>query len=257
MNAPNFQRNPSPQSNEDQDFEWDLEKSFVEIVHLEVHSVAQPLPAVFNDEPVIFSNNTSGVTLKYVRPINLEVFCLDIRKTLHWPMLEADPVFKDIDYDSELVPLDKVDEWLQNRPYRNKVTDIMGFERGSHTHRSKRALSDEVVDRNRGVNLGSYSTFPLEKCRQSLETHRTSPGNHFTSMFDGSSTPVYARPSTPSLGAEDDVWAPQPGEGLSTNSPTRDPTEVRLAALGVTGSPKPLSKRQSKPYFGTLASYEE
>jgi hypothetical protein len=190
--------------------------------------------------------------------MNLEVFCRDIRKTLHWPRLKPDPVFKDIDYDADLVPLDKVDEWVQNRRYKNKREGTKEFGEGAQPISSrKRARSDEQVDTDKQMSQGYLPTFLPENRRSSLDAYRTPPGNTFTPTLDGPNTPVYARSGTPSLGAEDDVWAPQPGEGLITNSPAEDATEARLASLGVTGSPKPLLKKPQNLYSGPSAGHEE
>jgi hypothetical protein len=257
--APNFQQDTTSSSVESEDFEWDFEKIFAEIICSGADPVTQPLPAVFSDESILISShNTTGVTSKYVRPMNLEVFCRDIRKTLHWPRLKPDPVFKDIDHDADLVPLDKVGEWVQNKRRKNKWGDIKELGDSARPISSrKRAWSNEQVDMDRQMSQGYPSVFLPEKRRSSLDTHRIPPGNVFTLALDGPNTPVYARPGTPPLGAEDDVWAPQPGEGLITNSPAEDPTEARLASLGVTGSPKPLLKKAQNIYSGPAANHEE
>lgn len=244
---------------EEQQFNWDFQKIFQEKKpQRTADPIASPLPAVFDQEPILPpAFNAKGVTCKYVRANNLEVFSRGVRQSLQWALLKSDPAFSDIDFESPLIPLDEVGKWAAERQeQRANQTSIHSaadspqvFDQDDIEHQLKfesqyefNQTGDEAVDVPSGHKLlGSDEHF-----RESRSG---------TPSFDRSSTPNLENPGTPILeDADDDAWAPQPGESHRSTTPTpayesavdsSDPTEAFLASLGVSGAPKPVLQKRS------------
>jgi hypothetical protein len=233
---------------EEEDFDWDLEKAFVEIEHKPADEIAHPLPSHYSEEVILPpACDANGITSKYVRPHNLEIFIRDIRSSLNWAILKGDPVFKEIDYDSPSIPLDQLNTWVEYQLRREQSTVFVNEEFDQGSPLPQKALWYD------GANDHPTHGVPLQP--DVFEDHQQSPvspsllqpsrrpsSNRSETPVLGQTTPGVARSGTPSFGTDDDAWAPQPGEGQISTSPTEDPTEALLASLGVTGHPKPVSQ---------------
>lgn len=235
------------------DFEWDLEKIFTEEIHKDADPIGRPLPDVYDEEPILPpAYNANAIVCKYARPNNLEVFTRGIRYSLHWPSVKADPVFNDIAYGSPLIALDDIGSWIQQRQQRHVLSELA--QDGSQPSPSHEpAWSEEQEDDKPHISPEVFLEPELSGIHQApqrppRDLYRNDSAGHDragTPVVGGSSTPAFGRSGTPSFGAEDDAWAPQPGEGQVTTSPVADPTEALLASLGVTGTPKPISQKHS------------
>jgi len=237
-------------TSEETEFEWDLEQIFTTEIKKEADPIGRPLPTVYDEEPILPpAYNAKAIVGKYVRPNNLDIFARDIRLSLHWPSLKADPVFTDIAFDSPLIPLDDIESWIRQRQNRFDLVELMqSGGQPSPTH--KRAWSEEQDNNSKKICrnvllepdiLRSHQA-PQAGMHESNEALR--PARDVTPAVDRSTTPAFERSGTPSFGA-DDAWAPQPGEGQFATSPITDPTEALLASLGVTGSPKPIAPKNA------------
>lgn len=250
--APPFEHS-SEKTDDTEDFDWELEKIFAEEIHKDADPIGRPLPNVYDEEPILPpSYNASAITCKYVRPNNLEIFARDIRLSLHWPSLRADPVFSDISYSSLLIPLHDIESWIQRRQNRPRLEELMQ-DGGRSSPSRKRAWSEEQDDNGQNINQEAFPGPDIPKMqRDSLENTKDVGSSELVTLdragtptIDRSGTPAFRKSGTPSFGVEDDAWAPQPGEGQITTSPVADPTEALLASLGVTGTPKPISQNNS------------
>jgi hypothetical protein len=235
------------------DFEWDLEKIFTEEVHKDADPIGRPLPTVYDEEPILPpAYNANGIICKYVRPNNLEIFARDIRFSLHWPSVKTDPVFSNIAYGFLLIPLDDIGSWIQQRQNRQVLSELAQDD-GQLSPSRNGAWPEEREDDKRPISQEVFLEPEMGRIYQaSQEPPKDVESSEFgridrvgTPAVERSSTPAFGRSGTPSFGADDDAWAPQPGEGQVTTSPVADPTEALLASLGVTGTPKPVSQKNS------------
>jgi hypothetical protein len=243
------------------EFQWNLEKIFANETKKDSDPIGRPLPTVYDEEPIPPpAYNAKAIVSKYVRPNNLEIFARDIRLSLHWPSLKADPVFNDIDFDSPLIRLDAIESWIQQRQNRLDLTELS--QNGSQPSPTlKRAWTEGQGNDSKKMCLDTLLGF--DASRSPYAPHGgmdgagelARPERDVTPVVDRSTTPAFGRSATPSFGADDDAWAPQPGEGQTTISPVTDPTEVLLASLGVTGSPKPIATKN--PGLLTSPTYVE
>jgi hypothetical protein len=242
---------------EELEFEWDLEKIFLELPHKPADPIAHPLPKEFDEEPILPPvYNATGITSKYVRPTNLEVYVRDVRLSLHWPTVRTDPVFRDINYNLPLVPLDQLDTWLQYQMDGDGMASFPHHETASLSPTSRKRPRSEVEEHEVEQHMGhSYETSLNSEPNDESQPSPVSPSILQSQSISGfkmvgtpalnrTDTPSLERSGTPSFGvdAEDDAWAPQPGEGQISTSPVEDPTEALLASLGVSGTPKPVSQ---------------
>lgn len=255
------QPSPTGDRNEEAEFHWNLEKAFTEVTQKDADPIGHPLPTIYDEEPILPpAYNAKAIIGKYVRPNNLEIFARDIRLSLHWPSLKADPVFNDIIFSSPLIPLDEIGSWIQQRQSRLDLTELT--QSGSHVSpRLKRAWSEEQEADSKKICHDNAVELDVSRSQQAPHggmdgaSELVRPARDVTPVVDRSATPTFGRSMTPSFGADDDAWAPQPGEGQITTSPVTDPTEALLASLGVTGSPKPIA--QKNPALLTSPVYME
>lgn len=249
--APPPQPPVTEKTNEDAEFEWDFEKIFATEIKKDADPIGCPLPTVYDEEPILPpAYNAKAIIGKYVRPNNLEIFARDIRKSLHWPSLKADPVFSDIAFDSPMILLDYIESWIQQRQNRLDLAELM--QSGGQTSPSRKRAWSEEQDNNskkicRDVLLEPDISRSYQAPQGSMDgaSELLRPARDVTPAVERSTTPAFERSGTPSFGADDDAWAPQPGEGQITTSPVTDPTEALLASLGVSGSPKPIVPKNS------------
>jgi hypothetical protein len=254
--APPPQLPAAGKTNAEAEFEWDLERIFATEIKKEADPIGCPLPTVYDEEPILPpAYNAKAIVGKYVRPNNLEIFARDIRLSLHWPSLKADPVFNDIAFDSPLIPLDGIESWIQQRQNRLDLVELM--QSGCQPSPTRKRAWSEEQDNNSKICrdvlpepdiFGSHHA-PQTGMYGSNEALR--PARDVTPAVDRSTTPAFERSGTPSFGA-DDAWAPQPGEGQIATSPITDPTEALLASLGVTGSPKPIAPKNAALHMSPL-----
>jgi hypothetical protein len=245
------QPSAAEETNEEAEFQWSLEKIFAKEVKKDADPIGRPLPTVYDEEPILPpAYNAEAIIGKYVRPNNLEIFARDIRLSLHWPSLKADPVFNDIPFNSPLIPLDDIESWIQQRQSRFDLTELA--QNGSqHSPTLKRAWLEEQERNSKKICYDSLPEPDISRSQQAPHggmdgaSDLTKLARDVTPAVDRSTTPAFGRSCTPSFGADDDAWAPQPGEGQITTSPVTDPTEALLASLGVTGSPKPIAPKNS------------
>jgi hypothetical protein len=251
LTAPPPQPLVTEKANEEAEFEWDLEKIFATEIKKDADPIGRPLPTVYDEEPILPpAYNAKAIIGKYTRPNNLEIFSRDIRLSLHWPSLKADPVFSDIAFDSPLIPLDDIESWIQQRQNRLDLAELLQSGGQPSTTR-KRAWSEEHENDSKKICRDVLLEPDISRSRQApqggmdgaSELLRPAPARDVTPAVDRSTTPAFGRSGTPSFGADDDAWAPQPGEGQIATSPVTDPTEALLASLGVTGSPKPIAPK--------------
>ncbi|TAQ87545.1 hypothetical protein B7494_g4124 [Chlorociboria aeruginascens] len=229
------------QSEEDKEFNWDFKKAFVDNIAHEVVAIAQPLSMSFDMTPVpLLDKNSKNSVSRYARKDNLKEFTRPIQTSPQWSYLQQDPAFAKINLDSELIPLDSINAWMHARhgttaeEQRNRRTSAKSRKRGwSEEHEDQadvdnqlqQGVSDSQISSKRQKNEASPRVIVVESPASSI-----------------CGTPTLARSGTPSFGAEEGVWAPEPGEGV-----VLDPTEALLQSLGVTGSPKPV--RPQKPRY--------
>ena len=233
----------------EQEFEWELKMVFFEQPPTENVRLAQPLSTTWESTPVpLLDPRLNNSVSRYARKDNLKDFMRPIRSQPQWSYLKDDPAFSESSLDDELlIPFDEVPAWMaarhgielpnSNRPSssRKRARDEEENEQDDIDNRikleivtehlspqvsSKRQKNEEVVDKD--TIIVQVSSTPTGR-----------PG-----------TPTLEKVGTPSFDAEDDVWAPQPGEGASASV---DPTEALLASLGVSGNPKPVRKGSIPP----------
>lgn len=248
------------QDDADEVFEHDFKTIFTEINLRQADPIAHPIPAIFNEDPILPpAYNATAITCKYIQPDNMEMFSKDIRSSPHWSYLKDDPVFREIDFDSTLIPLDSVVAWSEQRYNRDGSMECeQKLENNSPSLSTKRLWSEEPEDMSKqGSNKSAFEEAEMHFRRTSISgAHERSPfGKAEFLNPDGSNTPVFEGSSTPILQVLDDAWAPQPGEGQLATSPEENSQETLLASLGVTGLPKPvLPMAQS---FHPPASHKE
>ena len=248
-------------TDEEESFDWGLEKAFVEIVHKPADEIAHPLPSHYNEEVILPpACDAKGITSKYVRPHNLEIFVRDIRSSLNWAILKGDPVFKDIDHDSPSIPLDQLKAWVKYQVRREQPKTSVSEEFDQESPVPQKAFCYDGSD-DHPIHEAPLQPDVSEYYQQSpvspspLQPSRRPSSNRSETPVLGQTTPSVARSGTPSFGTDDDAWAPQPGEGQILTSPVEDPTEALLASLGVTGSPKPVSQKSATCH--STAGYKE
>lgn len=262
------------------------------IFNEDTHSPAVPINKTlsnnFTDPPSYLGfENADTIVSQFVTRENLEEFKLSIRDTLHWSTAKNDPAFAELSSAPNLIPFDEVRSWMEDRhTTRSRI--------GSPADRGE-IVNEDLERRDRpeanGVKRPRSPEMQLEKSspkRVKAEQdynpagdgkeceEESSPRIHRSDTSPEiwpSATPVPHRSVTPSLGTEDDAWAPQPGEGLISQPVTKDPTEALLASLGVSGEPKPVRdttgnnpdiydkppgyppQRQDSGYFSSRGSY--
>jgi hypothetical protein len=236
-------------TDEELEFEWELEHIFTEPKQHPADPIGYPLPITYYEEPILPpAYDAEAIICKYVRPTNRDVFTRDVRLSLHWPSLKSDPVFSNINFNASPKQLEGFGAWLQERVRPSRFAALMRSDSDYKTSNAhKRAWSEEQDDTEDQVMNGAPFDSSTLKNEQKHQVSLAAIKN------DRSGTPSLdiltdygvARSGTPSFGVDDDAWAPQPGEGQFTTSPTEDPTETLLASLGVTGLPKPVQSKAS------------
>lgn len=79
----------------DEQFAWDLEKSFIELEFKPADPVGKPLAAEWNDHPTIPpAYNAKCIKSAFYDPDNPDAFLASVRDTKYWTDLKRDPVFR-------------------------------------------------------------------------------------------------------------------------------------------------------------------
>lgn len=250
----------------EEDFAWKLQNAFPELPHkpsVEIFLSLPTSPTV--DTGVPPKGGAKGTVSKYVRPCNLEVFSRDVRLSLNWAFLKHDPVFKDFDLNATSYPLREVYAYFQvqarPRAWQTKLDGMppkmrQRFEPSNHTSGGLPMVDHTATSSTTQAGSTADSALPPSGTMQPV-VRSVTPIIDPAALSDRGGR-------TPTIEVDDDVWAPQPGEGVSAASPKQDPTEALLASLGVTGSPKPVfqnehrlqhSGRQDSGYGSQTGSY--
>jgi hypothetical protein len=235
----------------EQEFDWELKMVFFEQPPTENVRLAQPLSTTWESTPVpLLDPRLNNSVSRYARKDNLKDFMRPIRSQPQWSYLKDDPAFSDSRLDEgSLIPLHEVPAWMAAR----HGMELPNNDRTSSSSR-KRARSeeeDEQEDIDNQIKLEAASEHPCgnvpnkRQKNEEVDDEDTIIVQTSNTPTGRPGTPTLGRAGTPSLGAEDDVWAPQPGEGAA--SAPVDPTEALLASLGVSGSPKPIRKGSIPP----------
>jgi hypothetical protein len=236
----------------DEEFNWELEKIFKESPPTENVILAQPLSTKFDMTPVpLIHAGTPPSVSRYARKDNIKEFIRPIRSQPQWSYLQEDPAFADAKTEGELIPLEDVANWMAARQGIDPC--ILSTRKRERPHQSRQ--DDTVKAANQEPSREIVNGHSPNEQRKLEEVDHDMP-DLITALAPGTPaagpdspaapvTPTLDRAGTPSLDTEDDVWAPQPGEGALSTSTSQDPTEALLASLGVTGSPKPVRKRSA------------
>ncbi|KAH6676686.1 hypothetical protein B0J14DRAFT_359287 [Halenospora varia] len=235
---------------EKKQFNWEFKYIFKEPPKPESVALAQPLSTNFAMTPVplLDSRSTASIS-RYVRKDNLKEFTRSIRSAPQWSFLKEDPAFSDLDLSGPLIPIDELSEWIDERHgTQNNDNDASRKRARSTGGDSGGDNGQEDVDYQIAQEAGTeiYDEEPPNK-RQKNETGKQTniiSANGLKTTHVNSPT-FGTRDGTPYLATDDEAWAPEPGEGAST---PMSPTEMKLAALGVTGAPKPVTQQPMPPY---------
>jgi hypothetical protein len=239
---------------QEQDFNWELNAIFHEDPPKEIVALAQPLATSFGVTPVplLHSNPTDSVS-RYVKRNSMKDFIRPVRTLGSWDYLKEDPGYCANLVEGDLIPLEHVPAWMAAR-HGTVVPSTLSKKR----ERSHDDEVDEQQNVDNQIQLEISSEEPNEgkpKKRQRVEEGDIDMADTIIVQAPGTpnggpGTPTLRRVGTPSLDTEDDVWAPQPGEG-ALSVVKADPTEALLASLGVSGSPKPVRKQVTPPVSTT------
>ncbi len=181
-------------------------------------AIATPITLVSDEFPSLYKEGHPAPRSKYVRPQNIEVFVLPIKKSLHWGEFQQDPALAPIDTNFPLVPRVLWDKFATERYH---LRNTLSMSRESSMVRSHGdAHEGELSNDANGIDDSS--------CRHDSETPRTR-----------------GRSRTPALAvySDGDAWAQQPG-GRRGSTPVAlaSRAEARLTSLGVSGTPRPVSR---------------
>jgi hypothetical protein len=233
---------------EDQEFIFDFETIFYEQSIRENVRLAQPLSTTWESTPVpLLDERLNNSVSRYARKENLKDFMRPIRSQPQWDYLKEDPAFSDSTIEGDSIPLDEVPAWMAARQGTEVVEP-----RPSILSRKRPRSAEQDENEQDNVYSQIKQEGAIEVLDPGMPNKRQKNDGHAeeetliiptaSTPTGGPRTPTLGRSGTPSLDADDDVWAPQPGEGVA--SALQDPTEVLLASLGVSGSPKPVTARR-------------
>lgn len=235
---------------EKQQFNWEFKYIFKEPPKPESVALAQPLSTNFAMTPVPLLDSKSTVSIsRYVRKDNLKEFTRSIRSAPQWSFLKEDPAFSDLDLNGPLIPIDELSEWIAERhgtqnndnDASRKRTRSMGSDSGGNNE-------EEDIDHQNAKEAGTeiYDKEPPNKRQKNETSGQTDILSANGLKITHVNSPTFeTRDGTPYLATDDEAWAPEPGEGAST---PMSPTEIKLAALGVTGAPKPVTQQLMPTY---------
>ena len=247
----------------DEEFKWEWEKIFKESQPTENVVLAQPLSTTFDMTPAPLIQMSSPPSVsRYARKDNLKEFIRPIRSQPQWTYLQEDPAFSDTMSENELIPLHEVSKWMAKRQGIDpEFLSTRKREMPCESLHNWNSAGDadqrtENIDEDAQYQQQEDEHFDQEHFDQDMRDSSSvqAPGTPISAQSTpaATGTPTLDRAGTPSLSAENDVWAPQPGEGSLSQSVSQDTTEALLASLGVTGSPKPVRKR-SVPHLSISA----
>lgn len=238
-----------PEQDDQFDIEWQ-EMVFKELQHPAAIPILTPLTTKYDELPTISTLGPTPIKSKYARPTNLEVFTLPIQKSLHWGMLKKDPALAPIDEAYPVVPLDSWAEYRDER-YKRKLMEDGIDDAPLEEAQWYDNVQEDVDDQAMRENTNYHVRVEAEECQEYEEYAVATAVPHVVPppSRSRSHTPNIARKGTPILDGDDDVWAPQPGEGGTSRPSSVDPTEALLASLGVTGAPKPVTSDTPVPTF--------
>ncbi|RFU28265.1 hypothetical protein B7463_g8072, partial [Scytalidium lignicola] len=269
-------------------FDWELEVIFKEEGHSPAVPIALTLPNLSTEQPLYLGfDDPDNVVSRYVRPDNREEFKLSIRDTPLWDSVKDDPAFRDLSNNSGLIPFNQVRWWMEERHAKGAVLEAPTTQSGTTGENTeytdlpkentlKRARSPEKqLPNSPSKRLKAEEDYSPMQDEKNYKKDSSPQGyRELSPDVWASTTPVLNRSVTPSFGAEDDAWAPQPGESIASQSAAKDPTETLLASLGVSGEPKPVKdttmnslpdpydksrgpppQRQDSGYFSARGSY--
>lgn len=237
------------------EFTWELEKVFQEQPPTENVALAQPLSFTFESTPVpLLDHRLNNSVSRYARKENLKEFTKPIRSQPQWSYLKEDPAFSDAKMDGALIPINEVPAWMAAR-HGEEVRDLQVSKKRA------RSEEDEQEDVDNQIKLEASSEHPTgdspnkRQKNEEVVDEDTIIVQTCATPNGAPGTPTLGRAGTPSFGGEDDVWAPQPGEGAA--SAPLDPTEALLASLGVSGSPKPVQEGSRGGSVAELSNPEQ
>jgi hypothetical protein len=246
----------SEEDDEDAILNWEYMAIFLEPARLETVALAQPLSTNFGMTPVpLLDPNSKNSISRYARKDNLKEFIRPITMAPQWSYIKDDPAFAELGLDCELIPLSDVPAWITARHGSAIVVDDPSQPSRKRSRSRSNSLEQGFQDEDKmerdNANLETVAP------EEAPETHVQGPPSkriknefaeaeklaapttvHVTSPFN------LGRAGTPCLTAEDDAWAPDPGEVAAK---PMSPTEMLLASLGVTGSPKPPKQASPPP----------
>ncbi|KAL3427392.1 hypothetical protein PVAG01_00901 [Phlyctema vagabunda] len=232
------------QSPEDQQFNWEFKKAFTCDAQQPPTLTKRPFPTIFEDDtsPLFRSHSTDTVS-RYVSKTHQKEFKQNIRSTHHWNSIQRDPVFSEWSDEENFISIDQLSTWNDTVHRKSSQRVILGLSSSPSRKRGREAGHDELrlpnqisppLDYNNSTQVKrhkiNHEPPPVENGDERHGTPTLRPG-----------TPVLTRLGSPSVEPVDDAWAPQAGESV-------DPTEAKLAALGVSGAPKPVEPMDPVPF---------
>lgn len=250
----------SEEDDEDAILNWEYMAIFLEPARLETVALAQPLSTNFGMTPVpLLDPNSKNSISRYARKDNLKEFIRPITMAPQWSYIKDDPAFAELDLNCELIPLSDVSAWVTARHGSKIVVDDpselsrkrsrsrsnslqQGFQDGDKMERDDADLETVVPEQAPETHVQGPPSKRIKNELAEAEKLAAPTTVHVTSPFN------LGRAGTPCLTAEDDAWAPDPGEVAAK---PMSPTEMLLASLGVTGSPKPPKQASPPPVEDT------
>ncbi|RDW80603.1 hypothetical protein BP5796_05301 [Coleophoma crateriformis] len=231
-------------------YKWEFKKIFYEEQHKPAVDILRPLSAAFDDDATsLFVRSSTDTISRYVSKNHQKEFAENVRSSHHWSKLQQDPVFRPLDLDLPAIPRYELDS-LVKKQFILAVETESNVDETTFAPSRKRAWSNQQADvDNQGSNDTSSQHEKGSPQFKRRKSNSYAPISNSWEKLQGTltgrpGTPPVARVGTPSFGTEDDgVWAPQADEEVTA----ADPTEERLARLGVSGAPKPVEPMEPVP----------
>ena len=196
--------------------------------------ISMPLPANFVVADALYPIPPPGPEAggrcqsKYLRGVSLETFCENIKASKYWRDHKDDTVFFTRPNDDTVIPLDEVLTQLKQRHAYHETGE------GSSRHTRSQSRSASV--KKDSVDVLSQ----VEKLEREIAEMKEKMRKKTMARSESIATPRATDDTQGSAPIKKEQTPPSPSVETGRTTKSGQETEDILAALGVTGSPKPI-----------------
>lgn len=217
------------------------------IVSPPISLIGMPLPANFVVADALYPisspppESEGRCQSRYLRDVTLDGLCENIKSSKYWKDHKDDTAFFDRPDDEHVVTVDEIRAQVRERYTKGESSDEFSRQTRSESRNGTALRKDSIDTRTRLEQLEIEKAETLAKIAAKMASKEKMKASKKGEQMTPPHSSAEGRPNDEQAIVKDEQFTPPQSAAAESAMTYRQDTEDILAALGVTGSPKPVT----------------